>query len=362
MVTVSISGRVNQAAQRGPAGVVLADGSTDGRTDPKSLPCLYSNNCTESLLDNGKDSALDKVNKLTGGHRRTAFVLAHEIIQAAGRFGIERVGFLTLTFADHVTRIDEAQKRFHSLSTHVLKPRYKRSIAVVERQKSRRIHFHLVVVANADIRTGANFDAFAMRDYRSANLALRSEWAFWRKTAPDYRFGRTELLPVKSTAEGIGRYVGKYVSKHIAGRELVDKGTRLVRFIGYQPGDRTASSRFFWNNVRGWLWRHKLGQWLADHKMTLDQVEKIYGRRWAWFLQGEIYATRIRETFPNYSAANVDFDMACPFTVARASIADELEKMVVDRTYQLGDRNYASSKKIGDDVAAGRGVRGAGRG
>jgi hypothetical protein len=69
------------------------------------------------------------------------------------------------------------------------------------------------VVLDADIRTGLDFAAVAMRDYRTAPAALKSEWAFWRETAPRYGFGRTELLPIKSTAEGFSKYVGKYIAK-----------------------------------------------------------------------------------------------------------------------------------------------------
>jgi hypothetical protein len=150
----------------------------------------------------------------------------------AKRFGLERLGFLTLTFADNVQVLQEANRRFHSLDTHVIRRRYERAIAVPERQKSGRVHFHLVVVAGADIRSGADFEAFKRKDYRSANPALRSEWAFWRGTAPRFRFGRTELLPVKSTPEGMARYVGKYISKHVRARTAGDKGARLVRYLG----------------------------------------------------------------------------------------------------------------------------------
>ena len=62
-------------------------------------------------------------------------------------YGIERLGFLTLTFADHVTDAREAQRRFHSLATHVLNTRYRaRWIRVLERHESGRIHYHLIVV------------------------------------------------------------------------------------------------------------------------------------------------------------------------------------------------------------------------
>jgi hypothetical protein len=64
--------------------------------------------------------------------------------------------------------------------------------------------------------------------YRSASDYLRREWKFWRVTAPKYGFGRTELLPIKRTAEGVASYVAKYIAKHIGQRLPADKGARLV--------------------------------------------------------------------------------------------------------------------------------------
>ncbi len=171
-----------------------------------ALPCLLSNNCTT-------EEKTEPLNILKGGHKRMAQVLFLEIMALVALYGIERIGFFTLTFADHVTSLREAQRRFRSIRAHVIVKRYERAIVVWERHESGRIHFHLVVVLADDIRTGANFAAFKCKDYRSANRALRAEWAFWRNTCPEYRFGRHELMPIKSNAKGIARYVGKYIGK-----------------------------------------------------------------------------------------------------------------------------------------------------
>lgn len=177
---------------------------------------------------------------LSGPHRKVANALSWNVAHLCREWGIDRVGFLTLTFADHVTDIREASRRFNSLATHVLRERYAAHIRVVERQKSGRIHYHLLVVLADDIRTGADFDAFAKRDYKSANNHLRREWAFWRHTSPQYRFGRTELMPIRSDASALGQYVGKYIGKHIGQREERDKGARLV---SYSKGARMATSK-----------------------------------------------------------------------------------------------------------------------
>jgi hypothetical protein len=218
-----------------------------------------------------------------------AFVLEQEIKALARKFGLENLGFLTLTFADHVTELKEAQRRFKSICTNVLTHRYRRCIGVWERQNSGRLHFHLVVVLNADIRTGFDFEALKRRDYRSASTALRSEWAFWRKTAPAYRFGRTELLPVKSNADGIACYVGKYITKHVYCRNSADVGARVIRFIGYKSGDRVASSRLGWSTDKARRWRSKLAVWAAaNHFPDMDSVRRRFGPRWAYLCRNSI--------------------------------------------------------------------------
>jgi hypothetical protein len=267
------------------------------------------------------------VNKLTGGHKRTAFVLASEIQALAADFGIERLGFLTLTFADHVTDIREAQRRFNSLNSNVLKARYRRAIGVWERQNNRRIHFHLVVVLSADIRTGFDFAGIAKRDYRSASPALRAEWAFWRQTARSYGFGRTELLPVKSTAEGIARYVGKYVSKHIGERSESDKGARVVRFIGYKPGDRKFCSRFAWNTDNSWLWRQKVQAFSARHGLwSYRHLTQIFGKRWAFFLCESILATELsaKVAFPSMEMGLRELDTRTARALGTLSVSHPL--------------------------------------
>jgi hypothetical protein len=211
-------------------------------------------------------------------------------------------------------------------------------IGVWERQRNGRIHFHLVVVLADDIRTGFDFAAVENQDYRSACPALRREWAWLRRTAKAYRFGRTELLPVKSTAEGIARYVGKYVAKHIEAREEEDKGARVVRFIGYKCGERTASAQFGWNNENGWLWRHKLAAYARKiGAKTTDDLYRMFGPRWAYLLQAEIIAMKVEEVFPSESAARRSECMGDVALVARVRAARILESSRTKRVYTLAD-------------------------
>lgn len=209
-------------------------GGRDGAA-PDFLPCR---SLGTTQPEHGKKAS---PRSLSGAHKKTAQALSWNVDYLCKKYGVEKVGFLTLTFADHVICAREASRRFNSLATHVLKKRYGEYIRVLERQKNGRIHYHLLVVLDQDIRTGFDFSAIAKKDYSSASARIRLEWAFWRKSAKAYGFGRTELLPIKSSSEGMAQYVGKYIGKHFNAREESDKGVRLV---SYSRGARMASSRF----------------------------------------------------------------------------------------------------------------------
>ena len=290
-----------------PARVGGKEGQGGRRPACPSLPCLYSNNCNEEGEEEARKLAGAKWQRLSSVHRKTAHALTVTIRQLAAIYGIERLGFLTLTFADHVIDMREASRRFHSLTTGVLNERYSDWVRVAERQRSGRIHYHLVCVLAEDIRTGADFKAFEKGDYRSANAALRAEWAFWRATAKKYRFGRTELLPVKSTAEGIARYVGKYISKHIGQREERDKGVRLV---AYKRGTARGSTRFTWATLGADLWRLKLAAFCKALGFTADdyrqKLQEGWGSNWAYLLVPIIKSIRL-EVYPTGKQLAVDY-------------------------------------------------------
>lgn len=230
-----------------------------GEIDPASLPC--------------RSLETTQYNQLTGAHKKTAAALSWNVDHLCKKYGAEHIGFLTLTFADHVLDPKEAQRRFNSLATNVLKPRYLDYIRVMERQKSGRIHYHLLVVLPDDIRTGFDFAAVKRQDYKSANNHLRREWAFWRKTSPQYRFGRTELMPVKGSSQALGQYVGKYIGKHLGQRVEADKGARLVT---YTRGARMATSR---HTAIG---KNNTNQWRAKVETFARQMTESFAHTHPW--------------------------------------------------------------------------------
>jgi len=269
------------------------------------LPCLLINNSISGSCEDkaavGSPVPVVPV-PIPSWVRKAGFIVKTNIHAMCEKYGINHIGFLTLTFADDVQCHKEATKRFNSLATNVLNVRYSQWVRVSERQKSGRWHFHLVVVSKQDIRRGVDFAAIAKRDYKSASPALRSEWAFWRNTAKRYGFGRSELLPVKKTGEALASYVAKYISKGFSYRRDEDKGARLV---SYSKNSRVCGSRLSFVGGRSHEWRLRCKLFLDNlyyryynqallegilppEPFSYDDMPSLFGTRWAWRLRDRI--------------------------------------------------------------------------
>jgi hypothetical protein len=213
--------------------------------------------------------------------------LTTEIEGLARKFGVERLGFLSLTFKPGKAQWDmkEAKRRFHSLMTNILNARYEAGIAVWERSPVGRLHCHLFVVLASDIRTGFDFKAVDNRDYRSVSKFLDAEWRFWRKTAPRYGFGRHQLYPVESNGAGIARYIGKYIGKDVNNRLAQDRGERRISYFGFGKIGRSANTSFSWATPRGRLWLQKKGAFMKSlHLAEMEQLTELFGPRWCYTL------------------------------------------------------------------------------
>lgn len=108
-----------------------------------ALPCLNSNNCIEnansgeikqlpSQYENRKAGTL---NEFSTSYKKSTTALEMNVKAFIEAFGLNKVGFLTLTFADDVTDPKEAQRRFHSLRTNFLKRHFPEYVCVYERTK-----------------------------------------------------------------------------------------------------------------------------------------------------------------------------------------------------------------------------------
>jgi hypothetical protein len=269
------------------------------------LPCLFVTTASK-----------DEVSPLPGPRKKQAEALTQNIQWMAATFGKERIGFLTLTLGDfeaggkfrNLRDRREAQRRFHSLMTNEISKRYLCGVTVTERHKNGGIHFHLVVGCKEDIRGQIDFNAcFPPKgvtgkpvyrpDYSTANGWLQREWAYWRRTAKLYGFGRHQLQPMRENGEALGRYLGEYLRKDWESRLPEDKGARCVRYFGHwskEPrkkgsgkGTPPHKSRFGWLTPRACAWREMVKQIVIvlNHygaKITEQNMKDVIGPRWAW--------------------------------------------------------------------------------
>lgn len=276
---------------------------------PEALPCLFVTTASESKEKEEKGP-------LPGPRKKQADALTENIKWMATTFGKERVGFLTLTLGDldaggryrNLRDRKEAQRRFHSLHSNVIAKRYQCGVAVTERHRNGGLHFHLAVVCAEDIRSEMDFAAcFPPKgpkgkpqykaDYSTANAAIKREWAFWRRVAKLYGFGRHQLQPMRETGEALGRYLAAYLSADWEHRLPEDKGARCVRYFGHWSklprltGERRATppinSRFGWLHPRARVWREMVKQVVIVLKykgapITEETIKDILGPKWAW--------------------------------------------------------------------------------
>jgi len=286
-----------------PPGVLAVAGpvapAPAGAPAPDGLPCLNSNNSNDTLLD---QTVADSGFKLSPYQAKALFALTHNIAAFIDSVGIERIGFLTLTFDHKVFDLDEASGAFNRLNVRVIKEFFGGWIRVIEEHKDGSWHYHLLVEMPCDIRTGFNFEAFqaAKEQYQESgksfeyyrllrastgeNHPLPKIWKDLRQRLKPYGFGRFELVPVRTNKEGISKYIAKYLSKGLTARR---KDGRRVRLTAYcRKVKRAVHLPIAWASSGARLWRMKVGM-TAEHFgcKDLDDLSRLFGNRWAYHLK-----------------------------------------------------------------------------
>ncbi len=278
------------------------------------LPCLSSNNSDKTARETATPRSYQRAVGLTPAQKKTAHALTMNVIAFCSTVGIEKVGFLTITFAEDLTW-EEAERRFNNFNRRVLSVLFGDRIKVLEFTRSGRPHFHLVVSCSGAIRDGFNFEhatevahwSKAFRRERGSkpkgnyggNALLRSLWRTLRETGPKYGLGRMELIPIKSGAEAVGHYVGGYLAKAVGERQPEHKGARMV---SYSRGFQRLYKGNFSFVERGRPFRRKLAIWAARAGcFSLEEVSALFGPRWFYHHQAEIYAVNLpheQQTIP----------------------------------------------------------------
>jgi hypothetical protein len=252
----------------------------------------------------------------------------------AQKYGVERVGMLTLTIRENVTDGKEFSRRFKSISTNVFNRLFHDWVRVFERQKRGAWHVHVVVATKDDIRTGT--DVVALNDLlkkkrdrrisksayyagiqRLASVNLRAIWKVFRtlcavgdhrrngkRKLRRYQFDAAHMLPIISTAHALATYVSKYISKGFQNRRPEDKGLRLMGCS--KRVSKVCSERFSWAEGAGRVWRGKLADLAAmlDFKSP-DDFAKALGCRWAYHIR-QVVDLMVLPHYPTMKEARAD--------------------------------------------------------
>ena len=97
----------------------------------------------------------------------------------AKKFGVENLGFLTLTFKENMRDKKEAQRRWNNLNRTISRDqKFTVLVKVLEVQKRGAFHYHLLVKTNEDIREGFDWEAFkrAGEAYQAKDREEGKKW------------------------------------------------------------------------------------------------------------------------------------------------------------------------------------------
>ncbi len=287
------------------------DAAARSAAAPAALPCLPSEQLNPNTFYRGAKS-----------QRSSAQRLILEVQSMVRKWGLERLGMLTLGFEDPPPKtIKEASRRFNSLATNAkFSHRYQAWVAVIERApKTGRLHFHLVVVMHGDIRTGFKHEEIKCKNYSSACKLLRDEWAFLRKNVTKYGFGGyVQLTPVRTDVDSFAGYLAKYLVKQFGSRSG-DKGARLVR---YSKGWKTVHGPFTWigERKRKIEAEKRLREMGEIFKFDGEAgAERIWGRRWKYHLARTMYCrAELYISVTAYAEKSLAFYDGVPFALTDA--------------------------------------------
>lgn len=305
-----------------PSSAIDCKGDGAGSVPPVGHLYLSSNNSDKPTLEESK---------LSPYHKKQAYIVSQNAKRFISRIGVNKVGFLTLTFKENLTDHHEASRRFNNLNRRFISEHFGDWALVKEEQKRGAWHYHILIDCLGDIRTGFDFDNYSLamkirksafqngikyKDYKktlipierayinSASGRLQRIWHLMNKTMKNYGFGRCEILPIASNIDGMAQYVGKYVSSHVENRKESSKGIRLS---SYSKGFIRSCTSFQWNNEKSKQWRLNVSILAKTIGCTnQDELHGKLGAKWAYVFKDLIFdiAEYTRETILEFVKNN----------------------------------------------------------
>lgn len=287
-------------------------GQNDGNAPPvpTAPPGLAASAASPHLTISHNDESADfgNLNKLLGSSKKSSEALYQQIVAYGNKFGVEKLAFLTVTFAGgEAPTMEHAMKCFKVFMNSFLRRRYVAGVRVTERgDKTGRLHFHLVIVMDQDVRTGFDFSKTTFKSENpTASQYFRCEHEAIKAALQKYGFGPVHWFePAKESLEALARYVAAYVAKNISKRLPGDKKARLWGCWGEVT--RACSCQFARVTPNRWLWGQKVKIWAASHGFmegeemgqsfdVMDRLKSVFGARWCFHFQKDILAVDIKE-------------------------------------------------------------------
>jgi hypothetical protein len=213
--------------------------------------------------------------------------------------GLQRAGFLTLTFPFSLASKREAERRFRSFASNFLRSHFGAWVKVAGLHKRGGIHLHLVVDCLTDIGSGFNHASRRGGGPENANSELRRLRRLLRSSLARYGFGRQwSLTPVESASK-VALYLGEQLGD--VHRNPAARNFRVVSYSGDFP--RVCSHKFSWARSE---WR-KLLAIVAPAFGCPDygQLKHLLGRKWGYTLNVALRTDPSLRTFIlNHAAAS----------------------------------------------------------
>ncbi len=318
------------------------------------------------------DKGLQKrIGAETSRERKCSFALIENIKNFVGRYGREHCAFFTITSPDEC-HPKEFARRWNSFAANhgQFIVDYGR---VLEPQENGRPHYHFVVAVPWDMKPDAfDWEAFfdAKAEFRAHRYSKRHRaltdrytassapetvdlWGSLRRTLKKYKLGRAEILPLRSVAEAIAKYIGHYLEAGLKLRKDEWKGCRRVEWARRSDLRRIkvncfAFANFTLNPKTGVYgtggprrkWREHCDALLAAVGGRVEEdMEILLGKKWQYRYRTQLMATD--EAFSSWLRDAVPVLVrrfeGLPFTLARH------DRKSPPRAYPMEYRPSASS-------------------
>ena len=169
----------------------IALGLREGEAPPSAAPprgaseegtaLLYLNchNSDKKISKNSQDGSKQEGWTPKSKTAKKQKTLTGNVNYWAKKFGVENLGFLTLTFKENMRDKKEAQRRWNNLNRTISRDqKFTVLVKVLEVQKRGAFHYHLLVKTNEDIRTGFDWEAFkrAGEAYQAKDREEGKKW------------------------------------------------------------------------------------------------------------------------------------------------------------------------------------------